>query len=123
MIKNYEDLDVYKRSYKLSLEINELSDKLPKKEQYNLADQIRRASRSIPSNIAEGFGRKRHVKEFVNFLHMALGSNDEMLFNIRLMKDLKYISLDEYGILSQEYVIVGKQLTSLIKSWKKFITD
>jgi len=72
----YKDLDVYKRSYKLALRIYNFSFKLPKELQYDLGDQIRRASRSIPSNIAEGYSRNKSVKDKINFLNDALGSNE-----------------------------------------------
>ena len=56
MIKSFEDLDVFQRAYKISLEIHTLSMEFPKREQYGLADQVRRASKSICANIAEGYG-------------------------------------------------------------------
>ncbi|OGF82199.1 hypothetical protein A3B18_04110 [Candidatus Giovannonibacteria bacterium RIFCSPLOWO2_01_FULL_46_13] len=95
MIRSYEDLDVYRRSYRLALEINELCKKLPRSELHGLSSQLRRASRSVPSNIAEGFGRKVHPKEFQNFLLIALGSNDEVIFNIKFMKDASYYKFEE----------------------------
>ena len=116
MIRNHEDLDVYKRSYRLALEINELCKKLPRTELHGLSSQLRRASRSVPSNIAEGFGRKIHPKEFQNFLLIALGSNDEVIFNIKFMGDASYITMDERIYFIEEYTIVGKQLTNLRKN-------
>src|SRR3989344_6594023 len=103
MIRSYEDLDVYRRSYRLALEINELCKKLPRSELHGLSSQLRRASRSVPSHIAEGFGRKVHPKEFQNFLLIALGSNDEVIFNIKFIKDASYISTDEHAHFVNEY--------------------
>ena len=117
-MNSYKDLDVYNRSYKLALKVHQLSTKLPKELQYDLCDQIRRASRSIPSNIAEGFGRNKSTKDKVNFLNDALGSNDEVLFNLNFMRDAELISKIDHENLTSEYTICGKQLFNLIKSFK-----
>ena len=114
----YKDLDVYKRSYDLALKIYRFSLKLPKELQYDLADQIRRASRSIPSNIAEGYSRNKSTKDKVNFLNDALGSNEEILFNLEFMKDTNLISGKYFQEFYQEYTICGKQLYKLINSLK-----
>ena len=113
---HYRDLEVYKRSYKLALEAHEVSRSLPKELQYDLADQLRRAARAIPANIAEGCGRQKSSKDTVNFLRTALGSNDEVLFNIEFCKDARLISKDVAEKLRGEYEILGKQLNKLIQS-------
>jgi len=68
VIKSYDDLEVYKRSYELALAIHRLSFTLPETERYELSSQIRRAAVSIPLNIAEGYGRKKSKAEFKHFL-------------------------------------------------------
>ena len=78
-IKSFEDLQVYQRAYEISLEVHRASLKLPRVEQFALADQMRRASKSICANIAEGFGRQRNSSaEFRRFLTIAFGSCEEM---------------------------------------------
>ena len=92
LIKSFEDLEVFQRAYKVSLEIHVLSLSLPKSEQYGLADQIRRASKSICATIAEGFGKqKQSAAEYRRYLQMALGSANEMRVWIRYCYDLRYI--------------------------------
>jgi len=118
----YKDLDVFKRSYNLALKIHKLSLKLPKELQYDLADQIRRASRSIPSNIAEGYSRNKSFKDKINFLNSALGSNDEVLLNLKFMKDSNLISEKDFQDFYEEYIICGKQLNRLIKTMKQALT-
>ena len=113
---HYRDLDVYKRSYKLALEVHEVSLTLPKELQYDLGDQLRRSSRAIPANIAEGCGRQKSTKDTVNFLRTALGSNDEVLFNIEFCKDTRLIKKDTAAQLFAEYEILGKQLNKLIQN-------
>ncbi|MDD5145381.1 MAG: four helix bundle protein [Candidatus Pacebacteria bacterium] len=114
----YKDLDVYRRSYDLALKIYKLSLELPKELQYDLGDQIRRASRSIPSNIAEGYSRNKSSKDKINFLNDALGSNEEMLFNLEFLRDTNLISEKYFQEFQKEYTICGKQLYKLINTLK-----
>jgi four helix bundle protein len=79
VVRSFEDLEVYQRAYRLALELHKVSVHFPKIEQFALADQIRRASKSVCANIAEGFARQRGSSaDFHRFLVMALGSSDEM---------------------------------------------
>ena len=110
-----KDLDVYKRAYRLALEIHKFSFTLPKELQYDLADQIRRASRSIPSNIVEGLARDKSSKDTLNFLRDALGSNDEILFNLEFMKDAGFLTEERYKNFSDEYIVCGKQIFRLMQ--------
>ncbi len=112
---NAKDLDVYKRAYGLALQIHKFSFSLPRELHYDLGDQIRRASRSIPSNIVEGLSRRQTSKEKTNFLRYALGSNDEVLFNLEFMKDTGLLKEELYTQLKDDYIICGKQLLRLIQ--------
>jgi four helix bundle protein len=116
VMKSYRDLEVYQRAYKLATAVHHLSYKLPKEVQFDLADQIRRASRSIPSNIAEGYGRGKSSKDITSYVRNAIGSNDEMLFNIQFLYDVNLITHETYEALHANYVICGKQLTKLVMS-------
>ena len=78
-VVSFEDMEVFQRAYRLSLEIHRASPRFPVVEQRALADQIRRASKSICANLAEGYGRQKGSKaEFARFVRMAIGSSDEM---------------------------------------------
>jgi len=77
LVKSYKELDIYKNSYNLALEVHKLTLGLPKFEQYEEGSQLRKSSKSIVSNIVEGYGRKRYKKELLKFLTYALASNDE----------------------------------------------
>ena len=91
-VASFEKLEVFQRAYRASLEVHRASLEFPKLEQYALADQLRRASKSICANIAEGFARQKRSKaEFKRFLQMALGSSDEMRVWLRYSLDLGYI--------------------------------
>ena len=77
-VRSFEDLEVFQRAYRLSLDVHRRSLGFPASEQRALADQVRRASKSVCANIAEGFGKQRQsVAEFRRFLMMAMGSADE----------------------------------------------
>jgi four helix bundle protein len=118
VIRSYHDLDVYKRSYKLALDIHKMSFDLPQRERFELSTQIRRAAVSIPLNIAEGYGRKDSEKEFKHFARNSLGSCNEVQVLLAMLKDLSYIKQEVYESFSEEYIILGKQLTVLIKKWQ-----
>ena len=120
MIQSYHDLEVYKRSYRLALEIHQMSSTLPESERYELRSQIRRAAVSIPLNIAEGYGRKDSQAEFKHFLRNSLGSCNEVQVLLDMLKDLSYIREDLYTSKKEEYDILGKQLNKLMQSWRKF---
>jgi len=88
--KSFKDLIVWQKSYKLVLEIYKLTDLFPRHEMYGLAQQIRRAAVSIPSNISEGYGRQ-YNKEYRQFLSIAYGSLCELETQCLLSVDLDYI--------------------------------
>ena len=84
-VVSFEDLDVFKRASRVSLDVHRASLEMPKIEQLALADPMRRASKSICSNLAEGYGRQKQSKaEFRRFVWMAIGSSDEMRVWARL---------------------------------------
>jgi len=88
--ESFKDLIVWQKSYKLVLEIYMITSSFPKSETYGLSQQMRKAAVSIPSNIAEGYGRK-HKAEYNQFLAIAYGSLLELETQFLLAKDLKYI--------------------------------
>ena len=108
-----KQLDVYNKAYNVSLELHKLSLTFPKVEQYELASQLRRATKSIPMNIAEGYAKRSLKAEFRRFLLMALGSNDEVKVQLEYSKDLGYMSEDEYLYFIEKYVELGKMIFSL----------
>ena len=117
-IMSFEDLEVFQKAYKLSLEIHKLSLDLPQIEQYGLADQIRRASKSICANIAEGFGKQNQsVSEFKRYLLIVMGSSDEMRVWLRYCLDLGYLEKDSWTRYSEDYRVVAKMLNGLHRVW------
>jgi four helix bundle protein len=119
IVRSFEDLEVFRRAYRLSLEIHRASLNFPAVEQYGLADQVRRASKSICANVAEGFAKQRASSaEFKRFLTMAIGSSDEMRVWIRYCLDLGYIDETVWQRWRDEYQEISKMLEGLRRSWQ-----
>ena len=109
-----EDLEVFRRAYRLSLEVHRVSLEFPRIEQFALADQVRRASKSICANLAEGFGKQRQSRvEFGRFLMMAVGSADEMKVWSLYCRDLGYIGSDVAERWQGEYREIARMLSGL----------
>ena len=119
-VSSFDDLDVYRRAYAVSLEIHRSSLQFPKIEQAVLADQMRRASKSICANIAEGFGRQRQSRaEYKRFLIMSIGSADEMQVWIRYARDLGYVDAETGQRWRDEYQSVARMLQGLYTAWMR----
>ena len=114
-INSHKDLKVWQESMELVVEIYEITDSLPKSEDFVLKPQLRRCAISIPSNIAEGFGRKGS-KELLQFLYISLGSLSELETQIEIIFRLKYIDNIEETVEKIKFIRV--MLTKLIQSIK-----
>lgn len=98
-MQNYKDLKVWEKAHHFTLKVYETTKTFPKEEIYGLTSQLRRASSSIPANIAEGSG-KNSKNEFAHFLNISLGSANEAEYFLILAKDLKYIEENNFTILT-----------------------
>jgi len=116
-IENYKDLMVWQKSMDLVVEIYALLKSFPKNEEYELSSQLRRCSVSIPSNIAEGYGRN-HTKDYCRFLEIARGSLYEMETQIELSARLGFISQTQLNDILEKSKEVEKMLNSLISKLK-----
>ena len=115
----FERLEVFKRAYKVSLEVHRASLTFPDIEQRVLADQIRRASKSICANIAEGFAKQAHSKaEFRRYVSMALGSAEEMRVWSRYCLDLGYVDEKTWQEWRNEYQEIAMMLQGLSRKLK-----
>lgn len=119
-VNSFRDLIVYQKAYKSAMEIFEISKNFPKEEKYSLTDQIRRSSRSVTSNIAEAWARKRYVKSFVNKLTDSLGEEYETEVWLEYSKDCNYIHKDTHQRLMNEFEEVRKMLISMINNPEKW---
>ena len=117
MIQSYKDLRVYQKAYEYSLNIHKLTLAFPKMEQYELGSQMRRATKSISLNIAEGFAKRESNAEFKRFLTMAVASNNEVLVQLDYCKDLGYINMELYDEYTQAYSEIGGMLGKMHNTW------
>ena len=118
--QGFRDLIVYQKSYKLAMEIFEITKTYPKEEKYLLIDQIRRSSRSIPSNIAEAWVKRKYPKSFVSKLLDSLAEESETEVWIDMSQDCKYIDDQLHNNLLGRYMEVAKMLNSMINTPDKF---
>lgn len=119
MIKSYEDLEVYQRSYAAALDVHKLTLDFPQIEQFSLASQIRRSTKSICGNIAEGYAKQHSsITEFKRFIDIAIGSSEESRVWLNFAKDLDYITPNKFDHIHNEYDEISKMLHGLRKNWK-----
>lgn len=120
-MKNYSELEIYDLAYKYAIEVHQLSMKLPKYEMYEQGSQIRRSSKSIKDNIAEGFGRRRYKDEFIRFLIFAHSSCDETISQLNMISDIHF-SHEPLTDLIEKYDHLGRKINRFIryveKNWK-----
>jgi four helix bundle protein len=113
-MKDFRELKVWEKAHQLTLDVYKATIGFPKDEQYGLTSQIRRASASIPANIAEGCGRSSDA-ELARYLQIAMGSASELEYHLLLAHDLGYLSTSDYESLSSTTVEVKKMLASFIQ--------
>ena len=115
MLKNYKGLKVWQKSYGLCLDVYRATKKFPNDERYGLTSQLRRAAVSVPSNIAEGYGRKT-TADYVRMLYISYGSLCELETQILLSGDLGFIPKDVLGKIEESIKENERMLKALIKS-------
>ncbi len=112
-MQNYKDLKVWEKAHQFTLLSYKVTENFPKTETYGITNQLRRASASIPANIAEGCG-KNTKPDFANFLNIALGSSNASEYFLLLAKDLGYMSLENYDVLVKNINEIKAMLIALI---------
>jgi four helix bundle protein len=114
-VRNYTDLIAWQKAMDLVLLLYRSTDHFPQREQYGLTNQMRRAAVSIPSNIAEGQGRAA-AREFVQFLHVARGSLQELETQVLIAYRLAYLDEQSKGLLLNSTSEVARIINGLINS-------
>jgi four helix bundle protein len=117
-IKRVEELEVFKLSHSLVLNVYKLTENFPPEERFGLIQQMRRSAYSIPMNLIEGSNRLS-TKEYRRFVGIAKGSAGEISYQVMLAKDLGYVPEEVYSELKNKYEIVMKMLSNLAKSLAK----
>ncbi len=119
---SFQKLNAWEESRKLVVAVYQLLDRFPKFENYALCDQIRRAVVSVPSNIAEGSGRKS-IKEKVRFLEISYGSLMETYNQLLIAVDLAYITEESVDSIKSLIDAVAKLINGLSSSYSKMLED
>ncbi len=120
-LKGFRDLRVYQLAYKLAMDIFRESKSFPKDEKYSLTDQMRRSSRSIAANIAEGFRKRQYSKMFLSKLADADGETAETQVWLDFALDCEYLSKEEHDELLSQYEEIGRMLGAMMSMPEKFI--
>ena len=116
-VERAEDMEVFKKAYPLSLDLHKISLGFPKIEQYDLASQVRRASKSVCANLGEGFLKQKiYPGELKRFVAMSLGSSGEMRIWLKYCLDLGYINQEQFNNMNNEYDVIIKMLMALARS-------
>lgn len=121
-IKSFRDLNAWKESHKIALQIYTVTKNFPDDEKYGLVSQMRRAIISTTSNLAEGFSRNSY-NEKIHFYGMAQGSLTELQNQIILSHDLQYINEKDYKEIMDQTVVAHKLINGLIKGARKILRD
>jgi len=113
-MNSYRDLEIYKLAFELAVKVHLASLKLPKFELFEQGSQIRRSSKSIKDQIAEGYGRRRYKAEYVKFLIYSQSSCDETLSQLEMLNTL-YPEMTEFLTLTDDYEILGRKINRYIE--------
>ena len=113
-MNSYRDLEIYKLAFELAFRVHKESLKLPKFEVFEQGSQIRRSSKSIKDQIAEGFGRRRYKAEYIKFLIYSHSSCDETSSQLDMLIEV-YPEMIEFRSLSDQYAILGRKINSYIE--------
>lgn len=119
-MSGHKDLKVFQMAYRLAMEIFRLTKNFPAEEKYSLTDQIRRSSRSVAVNLAEGYRKRQYPKMFVNKLSDSDGEATETQVWLEFSKDCGYLSADVCQKLLNEYEEVGRMLGGMMLHPERF---
>jgi four helix bundle protein len=117
---SYKKLEIWQLARELTIEIHKMTFTLPKFEQFEEAQQIRRSSKTVRSNIVEGYGRRRYKADFIKFLIYSLSSNDETIDHLETLFETESLK-DEalYNSLHLKLELLGKKLNNFIQAVEK----
>ncbi|MDP9039541.1 MAG: four helix bundle protein [Acidobacteriota bacterium] len=114
-MRNFHDLDIWRKAHQLALEVYRATDSLPKSEVFGISVQLRRTAVAIPTRIAEGSGRDEN-QEFATCLHKARAAASELEYLLLLCRDLGYLPEQHHAHLSEETVAVRRMMSVFLRS-------
>lgn len=114
---SYRKLEIWQLAREVSIEVHEMSLKLPKMELYEVGSQIRRSSKSVRSAIVEGYGRRMYKADYIKFLVSGLVSNDETIDHLETLWETQSLTDKEvFDKLHSKIDLLGKKLNRFISS-------
>lgn len=117
---SYRNLEIWKLAREVSIEIHKMSLTLPKIEQFEEAQQIRRSSKSVRSTIVEGYGRRYYKADFIRFIIYALASNDETMDHLEILFETESMRDKElYDRLHKKIELLGRKLNNFMQSLQR----
>ncbi|MGE0561868.1 MAG: four helix bundle protein [Flavobacteriales bacterium] len=122
---SYKNLEIWERARTVSIAIHRMTmTELPKFELFEVGSQIRRSSKSVRSNIVEGYGRRRYVVEYIRFLTFSISSNDETIDHLETLFETESLKNKElYHDLHEQLEILGKQLNMFIQAIERSVNQ
>ncbi|MEW6008551.1 MAG: four helix bundle protein [Candidatus Omnitrophota bacterium] len=119
-MQSYKDLEVYKISHKLAIEIHKMTLELPYFEMYEEGSQIRKSAKAIPANIVEGFGRKKYQQDYLRFVIIAHASCNETIEHLEILFETGSLKdRDKFNYFLKQYDILGRKLNKFIQAIEK----
>jgi four helix bundle protein len=116
-IKSYRDLEIYQIAHRLAVEVHKVTlTELPRFETYEEASQIRRASKSVATNLVEGFGRRRYKAEYLRFLIFSLSSCDETIEHIRFLRDTDSLVSQRCEYFFTQYDELSRRINAFVQA-------
>jgi four helix bundle protein len=119
-MSSFKDLIVYKKAFSLAMEVFEMTKSFPKEERYSLIDQIRRCSRSVCSNLGEGYRKRQYPAHFVAKISDADMENSETQVWLDFSLATKYINTETYNDKTEKSIEIGRMLNHMINNPKKY---
>jgi four helix bundle protein len=115
-MKSYKNLDIYKESKRLAIEIHKISLSLPKFELYEEGSQIRRSAKSVTSSIVEGYGRRRYKADFIKYLIYSQSECDETIIHLDFLYETgSFIDQVKYSQIKENYDLLSKRINKFIQ--------
>jgi len=117
---SYKKLEIWQLAKEVVMEIHKMSLNLPKFEMYEEGSQIRRSSKSVKSNLVEGYGRRNYKNDYIRFITFALASNDETIDHLETLYETKSLTDEEiFKQLDSKLQILGKKINKFLQSVQK----
>jgi len=114
--KSYRDLEVYQLAHRLAVEVHKMTLNLPKFEMFEEGSQIRRAAKSVPANIVEGFGRRRYKREFIRYLTYAWASCQETIEHLEILHETNSLDTETFEYFFGQYDELGRKLCRFLQA-------